>query len=89
MEVLQKQIKKKYMLMVRHNLAWLYASQNLSELAIRHISEVTKITQNTLKALFVEAHEHYKLGQYNLANPIVEKGLNICVDLGKRISTSV
>lgn len=35
--------------MVRHNLAWLYASQNLSELAIRHISEVTKITQNILK----------------------------------------
>ncbi|AQQ61748.1 MULTISPECIES: response regulator aspartate phosphatase [Bacillus] len=84
MEVLQKADQKKYMLMVRHNLAWLYASQNLSELAIRHISEVTKNYPEHFKALFVEAREHYKLGQYNLANPIVEKGLNICVDLGEK-----
>ncbi len=32
------------MLMVRHNLAWLYSKQNLSKLAIRHVSEVTKKT---------------------------------------------
>ena len=58
--------------------------KTLSELAIRHISEVTKNYPEHFKALFVEAREHYKLGEYNLANPIVEKGLNICIDLGEK-----
>ena len=60
----------------------MYASQDLSELAVRHASEVTK-TAEIFKALFVEARECYKLGQYQLAADLVEKGLDICKELNK------
>ena len=82
MDIFQKVNYEKYILMVRHNLAFLYASQDLSELAVRHASEVTK-TAEIFKALFVEARECYKLGQYQLAADLVEKGLDICKELNK------
>ena len=49
LNILQKYSEETLSLRVRHNLAWLYASQNLSELAMRHISEVTTKQQITLK----------------------------------------
>ena len=72
MDIFQKVNYEKYILMVRHNLAFLYASQDLSELAVRHASEVTK-TAEIFKALFVEARECYKLGQYQLAQIWLKK----------------
>ena len=45
MDIFQKVNYEKYILMVRHNLAFLYASQDLSELAVRHASEVTKTAE--------------------------------------------
>lgn len=84
MNVFQKVNHEKYILMVRHNLAWLYANQNLSELAIRHASEVTKKQPKLFKALFVEAREYYKLGKYQLAKDLIEKGLNTCTELNKK-----
>ncbi|UNP82661.1 hypothetical protein [Bacillus mycoides] len=83
MDIFQKVNYGKYILMVRHNLAFLYASQDLSELAVRHASEVTKKQPKFFKALFVEARECYKLGQYQLVADLIEKGLDICKELNK------
>ena len=77
LNILQKYSEETLSLRVRHNLAWLYASQNLSELAMRHISEVTTKQPNHFKALFVEAREYYKLGEYTQAKELIKKGLNI------------
>ena len=44
--------EKDLVLSVRNNLGWLYASQNLSSLAIRHLSEVTTKVPTHFKALF-------------------------------------
>jgi len=41
-DLLQKHNEEKLILVVRHNLGLLYATQNLSTLAIRHLSEVTE-----------------------------------------------
>ncbi|KEK24938.1 tetratricopeptide repeat protein [Bacillus gaemokensis] len=82
--IFQKVNNEEYILMVRHNLGSLYANQNLSQLAIRHASEVTKKNPKLFKALFVEAREYYKLGEYQLADALIEKGLSICVELNKK-----
>lgn len=76
--ILNKMDEKKLILRVRSNLGWLYASQNLSALAIRHLSEVTLAIPNHFKALFSEAEENYKLGNNELAKELIERGLDIC-----------
>ncbi|PEU15509.1 MULTISPECIES: Rap family tetratricopeptide repeat protein [unclassified Bacillus (in: firmicutes)] len=80
----QKHDHEKSILMVRHNLAWLYSNQNLSELAIRHISEVTKNNPNHFKAFFVEAYEYYKLNNHNYADQLIEKGLKLSNDFNNQ-----
>ena len=65
----------------RHNLGFLYGSQNLSELAIRYLSEVNAKTPNNYKALFIEAREYYKLKNKETSNTLIEKALKICDDL--------
>ncbi|HDR3886833.1 TPA: hypothetical protein QCO65_001159 [Bacillus cereus] len=77
LNILQKYSEETLSLRVRHNLAWLYASQNLPELAMRHISEVTTKKPNHFKALFIEAREYYKLGEYAQSKGFIEKGLSI------------
>ena len=79
---LQKQNSETLLLRVRHNLGWLYASQNLSELAIRHLSEVTKKIPNHFKAIFLQAREHTKLSEINTAKELIENGINLCTELG-------
>ncbi|PEV96508.1 RapH N-terminal domain-containing protein [Bacillus cereus] len=73
--------EEKHILMVRSNLGWLYSSQNLSDLAIRHLSEVTKKMPKHFKAIFTEAEENYKLGKIEIANNLIELGLKICNEL--------
>ncbi|MBO1625840.1 Rap family tetratricopeptide repeat protein [Bacillus arachidis] len=80
-DILQKQDNETLLLRVRHNLGWLYASQNLSILAIRHLSEVTGKMLTHFKALFLQAREHHKLGEINIAGELLTKGLNICTEL--------
>ena len=46
--------EEKHILMVRSNLGWLYSSQNLSDLAIRHLSEVTKKMPKHFKAILLK-----------------------------------
>ncbi|CAI8805879.1 response regulator aspartate phosphatase C [Bacillus pseudomycoides] len=81
LDTFQKIDYKKSILMVRHNLAWLYSKQNLSKLAIRHVSEVTKNNPNHFKAFFVEAYEYYKLGEHDYAGQLIEKGLKLTNNL--------
>ena len=78
---LQRQNNETLLLRARHNLGWLYASQNLSELAIRHLSEVTKKIPNHFKAIFLQAREHTKLSEINTAKKLIENGINLCTEL--------
>ncbi|EEM02563.1 response regulator aspartate phosphatase [Bacillus pseudomycoides] len=59
----------------------MYANQNLSSLAIRHLSEVTENMPNHFKALYLQADENIKLGETETASQLIEKGLNICNEL--------
>ncbi len=81
-DLLQKHNEEKLILVVRHNLGLLYATQNLSTLAIRHLSEVTEKNPIHFKALFLQAREHYKLRETNIAKELIEKGLAVCIELG-------
>ncbi|MDP1459170.1 Rap family tetratricopeptide repeat protein [Bacillus wiedmannii] len=79
--ILQKQGEESLLLRVRNNLGWLYANQNLSTLAIRHLSEVTTKMPTHFKAIFLQAREHSKLGEINIASKFIKKGLKICTEL--------
>lgn len=81
LNVFQQANHEKYILMVRNNLGWLYGSQDLSDLAIRHLSEVTQKMPKNFKAIFTEAEENYKLGRVETANELIELGLRICNEL--------
>ena len=81
-DLLQKHNVEKLILVVRHNLGLLYATQNLSTLAIRHLSEVTEKNPVHFKALFLQAREHYKLRETIIAKELIEKGLAVCIELG-------
>ncbi|PEB40788.1 Rap family tetratricopeptide repeat protein [Bacillus pseudomycoides] len=79
--IFQKFDEKELVLSVRNNLGWLYASQNLSTLAIRHLSEVTEKKPTHFKAVFLQAREYYKLGETNIAKDMIEQGYELCVKL--------
>lgn len=81
-DLLQKHNEQKLILIVRHNLGLLYATQNLSKLAIRHLSEVTEKNIAHFKAVFLQAREHYKLRKTNIVKELIEKGLAVCMELG-------
>ena len=63
--------------MVRQNLGLLYATQNLSPLAIRYLSEVNLKMPNNHKAMFIQAREHFKLGENTEAAEFINKGIEI------------
>ncbi|BCC15143.1 tetratricopeptide repeat protein [Bacillus cereus] len=81
-DLLKKHNEDKLILVVRHNLGLLYATQNLSTLAIRHLSEVTEKIPTHFKALFLQAREHYKLEETAIAKKLIEKGLKVCQEAG-------
>ena len=64
--ILQKLKDDTLILKVRNNLGWLYSSQNLSTLAIRHLTIVTNKLPKHLKANFLQAKEHFSLNEKNL-----------------------
>lgn len=77
-DILQKQGGTKLILRVRNNLGWLYASQNLSTLAIRHLSEVVQGMPNNYKAILLLAREYHKLGEKGKVSELVNQGMGIC-----------
>lgn len=81
LELFKKEDEEYFSLIVRHNLGYMYASQNLSSLALRHLSEVTQKMPNNYKAMFIQAREYSKLGEIQRANELIEKGIQICREL--------
>ena len=61
-------------------MGWLYSDQSMSTLAIRHLSEVTE-NPTHFKAIFLQAKEHYKLGEQSTASQLIDKGLQICREI--------
>ncbi|WJE84567.1 hypothetical protein [Bacillus sp. DX3.1] len=70
-----------FILMVKQNLALMYAMQDCSDLAIQYLSEVNQKMLNNYKALFIEAREHVKLLETEVACERIERGINICKNL--------
>ncbi|PGZ98464.1 hypothetical protein COE51_11440 [Bacillus pseudomycoides] len=81
LNMLQNQHEESLMLRVRHSLGVMYAEQNLSELAIRYLSEVSQKIPKHFRAIFLEARENYKLGNTELAASLIQKGLEVCSEL--------
>ncbi|EJV74111.1 response regulator aspartate phosphatase [Bacillus cereus] len=77
-DLLKKNKEEDSLLYVRSTIGWLYSDQNMSTLAIRHLSEVTAKMPTHFKAIFLEAKEHYKLGEQSAASQLIDKGLQIC-----------
>ncbi|MGG1339190.1 tetratricopeptide repeat protein [Bacillus thuringiensis] len=83
MDKFQKIGEEKFIIMVRHNLGWMYSKQNLSSLAIRYLSEVIEKSPNHYKAIYAKAMEHYKLNEQDVTERLVENGLNISKKLNQ------
>nr|WP_255261312.1 tetratricopeptide repeat protein [Bacillus wiedmannii] len=84
LDILKKQNEEELMLRVRHSLGVMYAEQNLSDLALRYLSEVSQKIPNHFRAIFLEARENLKLGKTKLAASLIEKGLVICNELEQK-----
>ncbi|EOO24713.1 hypothetical protein ICM_06470 [Bacillus cereus BAG1X2-3] len=82
MDTFQKENLEYNILIVRHNLGFMYATQNLSEVALRYLSEVNQKLPSDYKAVFIEAREHYKLGEHQIAQELIKKGLQLSTQLG-------
>ena len=54
-------------------MGWLYSDQSMSTLAIRHLSEVTEKIPTHFKAIFLQAKEHYKLGEQSAASKLIDR----------------
>ncbi|MDC2867738.1 response regulator aspartate phosphatase [Bacillus sp. BP-3] len=81
MSILQKENEEALMLRVRHSLGVMYAEQDLSDLAIRYLSEVSREIPDHFRAIFLEAREYYKIDENKIASELIEKGLEICNEL--------
>lgn len=78
-----KAIKEEtFILMVKQNIALMHAKQDRPDLAIQFLSEVNKKMLNNYKAIFVEAREYVKLFEKEVACERIERGINICKQLG-------
>ncbi|MBJ7945070.1 tetratricopeptide repeat protein [Bacillus cereus group sp. N24] len=83
LNMFQKLDEQSLVLKVRSNLGVLYAEQNLSDSAIRHLEEVYKACQHTKlhyqrRVIFLLAREHIKLKQHNDATFYIKEGLKSC-----------
>ncbi|MEB8675378.1 tetratricopeptide repeat protein [Bacillus cereus] len=76
--VLQKKNEESLVLRGKHSLGVMYAEQNLSVLAIRHLAEVTKKNPDSFRAVYLEAREYSKLGEIKKAIELIDKGLEVC-----------
>lgn len=80
-DLLQKNKVEDSLLYVKSTMGWLYSDQSMSTLAIRHLSEVTEKIPTHFKAIFLQAKEHYKLGEQSTASKLIVKGLKICREI--------
>jgi tetratricopeptide (TPR) repeat protein len=68
-------------LMIRYNLGLLYAEQNLSEKALKHLNEAFEDKDSDYKTTFLIAREHCKLGNIDLADEWISRGLKMAKEL--------
>jgi tetratricopeptide (TPR) repeat protein len=62
-------------LLIKYNLGYLYAEQNISDLAIRYLLEVNDQEEPYFKTNFLLAREFYKLNDHKKAESFVQKGM--------------
>jgi tetratricopeptide (TPR) repeat protein len=75
LEMANKQEHQDLSLLIRYNLGYLYAEQNISDLAIRYLSEVYEQEEPNFKTIFLLAREYFKLNDYEKAELLVQKGI--------------
>nr|WP_082246103.1 tetratricopeptide repeat protein [Bacillus gaemokensis] len=83
LNILEQEKESKAALTVRYNLGVFYAEQDLSELAIRHLTDAfEQFSQPRVpyqkKGIHTLAKEHFKLGNLKEANFYVQEGLKDC-----------
>ncbi|MFI8709929.1 tetratricopeptide repeat protein [Bacillus sp. NPDC077411] len=84
-DILRTQGEETLILRVRNNIGWLYASQNLSTLAIRHLSEIVEKLPNHYKAILLLGREYFKLGETEKAAELARQGSIICNTLDDKV----
>jgi tetratricopeptide (TPR) repeat protein len=77
LDVFSKTNEDSLSIKVRHNLGLMYADQNLSEISIRHLTEVYNKNPR-IKAIYLLAREHYKIKKTQEASKYIEEGLKVC-----------
>ncbi|WP_170958158.1 MULTISPECIES: tetratricopeptide repeat protein [Bacillus] len=77
LESAKKQNHENLVMLIRYNLGFLYAKQNLSETAIRYLTDVYNNEKPYHKTLFLLAQEHYKINQIEKAKTFLEEGIKI------------
>ncbi|WP_176552216.1 aspartate phosphatase [Bacillus cereus] len=77
LELASKHKNDRLATLIRYNLGFLYAKQNLSDTAIRYLTEVYQEEKPFHKTLFLLAQEHFKLSQIKEANVYWEEGIKL------------
>lgn len=65
-------------LKTNYNLGLLYAEQNISEFAIRYLSESFEDEEKDYKTMFLLAREYFKIGNKEKASIYIKQGLKVC-----------
>ncbi|MGE8204753.1 tetratricopeptide repeat protein [Heyndrickxia sp. NPDC080065] len=80
----QKAGNKQALALVNHNLGLMYAEQDLSEAAIRYLTDVIESGNHDyfLQTMFLLTREHFKLGRIELAKEWLRKGEALAEELG-------
>lgn len=78
LELASKYKNERLATLIRYNLGFLYAKQNLSDTAVRYLTEVYQEEEKPFhKTLFLLAQEHFKLNQIKEANVFLEEGIKL------------
>lgn len=79
LDLAKKYSQNHLVMLITYDLGFLYAQQNLSETAIRYLTEVYELEKEKPyhKTLFLLAREYFKLGQVEKANHYLEEGIKI------------
>jgi tetratricopeptide (TPR) repeat protein len=75
LDMANKQEHKNLTLLIRYNLGYLYAEQNISDLAIRYLQEVYEQEEPYYKTIFLLAREYFKLNDIEKAEIFIQKGI--------------
>jgi response regulator aspartate phosphatase C len=75
LDMAKKVDHQKLSLLIKYNLGYLYAEQNISDLAIRYLLEVYEQEEPYYKTIYLLAREHYKVNDLEKAEYFVKKGI--------------